>query len=69
MTELGKVADHVVPHRGDDRIFWEGELQTLCEACHSRLKQREEIYGHTDDVDLEGWPTDPRHLANAQRHR
>lgn len=29
--------DHVVPHRGDLRLFWDrANLQGLCSACHSR---------------------------------
>ncbi|UFX41809.1 HNH endonuclease [Bradyrhizobium sp. 41S5] len=37
------VCDHVIPHRGDERLFWdETNLQTLCKACHDRDKQREE---------------------------
>lgn len=37
------VADHKVPHRGDEALFWdEGNLQTLCRACHDGVKQREE---------------------------
>jgi 5-methylcytosine-specific restriction endonuclease McrA len=38
------VADHVAPHRGDLRRFWDrANLQCLCWTCHSRDKQREEI--------------------------
>lgn len=37
------VCDHIEPHRGDERKFWdESNLQTLCKACHDRLKQAEE---------------------------
>lgn len=36
------VADHKVPHRGDPALFWHGELQSLCDNCHSSAKQREE---------------------------
>lgn len=37
------VCDHVKPHRGDERLFWdEANLQTLCKPCHDRDKQREE---------------------------
>lgn len=29
--------DHVVPHRGDYRLFWDrSNLQGLCHTCHSR---------------------------------
>jgi 5-methylcytosine-specific restriction protein A len=37
------VCDHVDPHRGDERKFWdEANLQTLCAGCHNKLKQAEE---------------------------
>jgi 5-methylcytosine-specific restriction protein A len=37
------VCDHIIPHRGDERLFWdETNLQTLCKACHDSIKQREE---------------------------
>ncbi|HEV7344279.1 MAG TPA: HNH endonuclease [Devosia sp.] len=43
------VADHVEPHRGDEDLFWNGELQSLCDQapwrCHSRVKQQEESHG------------------------
>lgn len=29
------VADHVVDHRGDEKLFWDfGNLQGLCKPCH-----------------------------------
>ena len=31
------VVDHIVPHRGDHRLFWdEQNWQPLCKACHDR---------------------------------
>ena len=37
------VADHKMPHRGDERLFWdEAGLQTLCKPCHDGAKQRAE---------------------------
>lgn len=37
------VCDHVRPHRGDARLFWqETNLQTLCKPCHDSDKQAEE---------------------------
>ncbi len=39
----GNVVDHVVPHRGDEALFWDrSNWQTLCQKHHSRDKQREE---------------------------
>lgn len=31
------VVDHVIPHRGDQALFWKaGNHQSLCASCHSR---------------------------------
>ncbi len=31
------VVDHIVPHKGDPRLFWdESNWQTLCRRCHNR---------------------------------
>lgn len=65
------VADHVTPHHGDEALFWEGELQSLCDAkpwrCHSSRKQSEEKRGYSGEVDVDGWPIDPAHPTNRQR--
>ena len=62
---VATVVDHVVPHRGDRTLFFLGELQSLCEPCHNIEKKREEMHGFRPGVDADGWPTDPRHPANA----
>lgn len=37
------VVDHVIPHRGDQAIFWDKtQWQPLCTPCHSGAKQRQE---------------------------
>jgi 5-methylcytosine-specific restriction protein A len=37
------VVDHVVPHRGDVRLFWdESNWQALCKKCHDGEKARQE---------------------------
>lgn len=42
-VEATPICDHVRPHRGDERLFWdESNLQTLCKHCHDSLKQAEE---------------------------
>lgn len=35
---LGYQVDHVVPHHGDQRLFWDelNNWQTLCSSCHTR---------------------------------
>lgn len=47
VTETSQlVADHIVPHRGDEALFWDdANLQCLCATCHSRHKQAEERRG------------------------
>lgn len=63
------IADHVEPHRGDPIKFFEGELQSLCDAepwrCHSKVKQSEERLGFSKAVGADGFPVDPRHRANS----
>lgn len=40
---LATLVDHVIPHRGDMRLFWDRtNWQPLCTSCHSRKKQRME---------------------------
>ena len=35
--------DHIVPHRGDPKLFWdEGNWQALCHRCHSVKTRRED---------------------------
>ncbi|TWU08843.1 HNH endonuclease [Symmachiella macrocystis] len=34
---LANVVDHITPHRGDDKLFWDhGNWQALCRTCHNR---------------------------------
>lgn len=52
------VADHTVPHKGDERLFFdEGNLQSLCASCHNSDKQREER-STKPRVGVDGWPTE-----------
>lgn len=69
-TSLATVADHIRPHRGDERLFFDpSNLQSLCKRCHDRDKQSVEHGGLAfhGSVDRQGWPTDPRHRANWRR--
>ncbi|MDW9841142.1 HNH endonuclease [Sinorhizobium meliloti WSM1022] len=43
VTRLATVVDHVIPHRGDKRLFWHrANWQPLCARCHNSIKQRQE---------------------------
>lgn len=68
-TKLAAAADHVIPHRGDRRLFFYGDLQSLCDTCHSSAKQREERDGFSRDIGADGWPVDPRHPFNSRQKR
>lgn len=36
-TVAANVVDHIVPHRGDQKLFWKnGNWQALCKTCHDR---------------------------------
>jgi 5-methylcytosine-specific restriction protein A len=63
-TEMATVVDHVVPHRGDPELFWNSELQSLCESHHNSSKQSEELRGYAAQVGMDGVPVDPRHPVN-----
>ena len=40
-TSGATVVDHIKPHRGDMRLFWDRtNWQPLCASCHNRRKQR-----------------------------
>ena len=35
------VVDHIIPHRGDQSLFWHrANWQPLCAPCHNSIKQR-----------------------------
>ncbi|QGT99520.1 Phage holin [Candidatus Syntrophocurvum alkaliphilum] len=39
------VVDHIVPHRGDEKLFWdEGNWQPLCKRCHDRKTRTKDQY-------------------------
>ncbi len=59
-----EVADHIIPHKGDEQQFWNGKLQSLCWRCHSGSKAFEEAHGYSKAIGADGWPLDNRHPAN-----
>jgi len=69
------VVDHIKPHRGDMKLFWDrGNWQPLCGSCHSRKTARQDGgFGNTRDTsgavpvpgcDVHGRPIDPNHPWN-----
>jgi 5-methylcytosine-specific restriction enzyme A len=70
------VVDHVVPHRGDARLFWdETNWQALCKPCHDAKTVRDGRWGRQRGsggrrrvfgCDIHGTPLDPGHPSNWQ---
>lgn len=64
LVVASSVVDHVTPHRGDPRLFWDpANHQALCATCHSGDKQREEKGGRRGfrGCGVDGMPLDPDH--------
>jgi len=41
--EKATVVDHIIPHKGDKKLFWDREnWQPLCKQCHDRKTARED---------------------------
>ena len=54
-TGLAKHVDHIKPHGGDGRLFWDcSNWQPLCIGCHSRKTARERSRSLV--VDVNGMP-------------
>lgn len=56
------VVDHIVPHKGDKRLFWAStNHQALCQPCHDGAKKELENSGTLRGCDESGMPLDPNH--------
>lgn len=45
------VVDHIIPHKGDEKLFWdEDNLQALCKSCHDRKTAAEGRWGEKGRV-------------------
>ena len=61
---LASVVDHIVPHKGDTRLFWkESNLQSMTKHCHDKFKQSQEKGGAGFDAGChpDGTPLNPDH--------
>lgn len=62
------VVDHIVPHGGDMKLFWDrNNWQGLCKECHDSWKQRLEKTGREAGCDVTGLPLDPNHHWNKKQ--
>lgn len=58
------VVDHRIPHRGDQRLFWDrSNWQPLCKPHHDGAKQSIEKTGRApEQIGLDGFPIDDEAL-------
>lgn len=48
--EPAVIVDHIIPHKGDDRLFWDvANWQPLCAHHHNSAKQSKERRSHGKD--------------------
>lgn len=41
---MATVVDHIKPHKGDQRLFWDqNNWQALCETCHNRKTRTDDM--------------------------
>jgi 5-methylcytosine-specific restriction protein A len=57
------IADHAIPHKGDETLFFNGDLISLCKPCHDTTAQVRDNRGFSPEVGADGFPIDPRHRA------
>jgi 5-methylcytosine-specific restriction protein A len=61
-TVAAEVVDHIDPHKGDHKLFWNPKNhQALCKHCHDAHKQRLEKSGVLAGCNTNGIPLDPKH--------
>jgi len=57
--EVATVVDHKIPHKGDQKLFWDRDnWQPLCKACHDSVKRREEHGTQAPAIGPDGWPVE-----------
>lgn len=56
---LARVVDHVIPHRGNETLFFNGPFQSLCYPHHNSTKQKMEKREVIIGGDVSGNPLDP----------
>ena len=43
LFDLMEDVDHIIPHRGDQKLFWDrNNWQALCKPCHDRKTGKED---------------------------
>lgn len=57
--EPATVVDHIKPHEGDLKLFWDRKnWQAICKWHHDSVKQRMEKGTLAPAIGIDGWPID-----------
>lgn len=65
MVVAATVANHKIPHKGDESLFFDrNNLESTCKTCHDGPIQSEERRGYSSEIGGDGWPVDPKHPSN-----
>jgi len=61
--------DHIVPHKGDETLFWErSNLRSCCTSCHNHLASIKDRDGIVPGCDVDGEPLDSKHPWYQERN-
>ena len=63
-VRLATIVDHVIDHKGDIDLFYNGERQSLCKTHHDGVKQSQSHTGFRKGFDEGGVPLDKNHPWN-----
>jgi hypothetical protein len=66
-VKAAEVAHHTTPHKGDAKLFWTGEIVSVCKACHDGIVQQEEKRGFHCAIGVDGFPLDKKHRFYATK--
>lgn len=57
IVEVATIVDHVIPHKGDEAMFFDPDnLQSLCKHCHDSDKRLEEQGKTVIRFGVDGYP-------------
>jgi 5-methylcytosine-specific restriction enzyme A len=66
-TTPAELIDHVIPHKGDAKLFWDPKnCQSLCRFHHDSAKRKDERRGYSTQIGEDGWPVDGNHPIHRQ---
>src|SRR5262245_44394835 len=56
VVKAATVAHHVIDHGGDEQLFFNSPLESLCKQCHDNIKQGSQVIGYQRGCDVNGKP-------------